>query len=210
MKAPSRRLSQWRKKRYTKKRLQSKTYNPPKINAHLQCVKHRCLQSFGFCADPCLTLQKNFNIALSTFNPPDDYQQPRNLTFHNLCKSNILPTGARALLGLSLKFCLAHRTITNDLNKTLLKMARSIRIQYFLQENGSANTSQYVKQINVKNSNWHSPPAPIAIKNKITEFEKALKKRHNCLTTKHQRINLSNLTPIQTSEKDPVPQVISL
>jgi len=71
---------------------------------------------------------KNFNITLSTFNPPDDYQQPRILTFHNLCKSNILPIGARALLGQNLKFCLAHRTITNDLNKTMLKMAWLIRI----------------------------------------------------------------------------------
>jgi len=45
-----------------------------------------------------------------------------------LSKSNILPIGARALLGQNLKFCLAHRTITNDLNKTMLKMAWLIRI----------------------------------------------------------------------------------
>jgi uncharacterized protein (DUF486 family) len=56
---------------------------------------------------------------------------------------------------------------------------------------------QYVKQIYVKNSNWHPPPAPIAIENKTTEFKKALKKRHSCLTTKCKRTNLSNLWPIQ-------------
>ncbi len=196
LKTPSRRLSQRRSKRLAKKRLKNMTCNS-QTNTHLQCVKHHCLQSFGFCADPCLTLQKNFNTALCTFNPPGSYQQPRNLSFHNLCESNSLPAGARALLGLNLKFCLAHRTITNDLNRTLLKMARSIRTHYFLQENGSANASQYIKQLYVKNSNWHPPPAPINVEDKITEFEKALKVKHNHLTAKHKRINLSNLTPIQ-------------
>jgi len=76
-------------------------------------------------------------------------------------------------------------------------MARSIRTHYFLQENGSANASQYIKQLYVKNSNWHPPPAPINVEDKITEFEKALKVKHNHLTAKHKRINLSNLTPIQ-------------
>jgi len=54
----SRRLAQRRKKCYAKKMQQSKAYNPQKINSHLQCVKCCCLQSFGFCANPCLTLQK--------------------------------------------------------------------------------------------------------------------------------------------------------
>jgi len=79
----------------------------------------------------------------------------------------------------------------------MLRLARSIRIQYYLIENGITNDSTYEKQIYVKNVNWHPPPAPWAIEEKITNFEKALKQKHQSLVDKHQKINVTNLTPIQ-------------
>jgi hypothetical protein len=79
----------------------------------------------------------------------------------------------------------------------MLRLARSIRIQYYLIENGITNDSTYEKQIYVKNVNWHPPPAPWAIEEKITNFEKALKQKHQSLVDKHQKINITNLTPIQ-------------
>jgi hypothetical protein len=77
--------------------------------------------------------------------------------------------------------------MTNDINKAMLRMARSIRTQYYLQENGIDNASQYEKQIYVKNLNWHPPPAPLLIENKMTDFEKALRNRHQALTEKTKK-----------------------
>jgi hypothetical protein len=108
-----------------------------------------------------------------------------------------LPTGSKALLGLNLKFCLSNKTITNDIRKTMLRLARSIRIQYYLKENGAANDSIYEKQIYEKNTNWHPPPAPWMIEEKLTDFEKALRQKYQSLVDKHQKINVTNLTPIQ-------------
>jgi hypothetical protein len=73
LKTPSRRLSQRRNKRLAKKRLKNRTCNS-QTNTHLQCVKHRCFQSFGFCADPCLTLQKTLTLPY----PPLTLRAPTN------------------------------------------------------------------------------------------------------------------------------------
>jgi hypothetical protein len=64
------------------------------------------------------------------------------------------------LLGLNLKFCLASNTITNDINKTVLKMARSIRTKHYLKENGLNDNKDYEKQIYITHLNWQPPPAP--------------------------------------------------
>jgi hypothetical protein len=57
--------------------------------------------------------------------------------------------------------------------------------------------SEYIKQIYKKNANWNPPPAPLAIEDSITSFEKTLKEKHNNLTERFIKTNLSNLTPIQ-------------
>jgi hypothetical protein len=59
-----------------------------------------------------------------------------------------------------------------------LRMVCSIRTHHFLQTNGLNTTSKYEKQIYIKNTNWHPPPAPSIIVDKMTEFEKALKNKH--------------------------------
>jgi len=118
-----------------------------KVKAHLENTKLKCLATFGFCASPEHTLQKNFKNALTTPLKPLQYQQPKNLTFHNLCKKNILPPGSRVLLGLNLKFCLANKTITNNINKTMLCLARSLCTSYYLKENGIVDDSANEKQV---------------------------------------------------------------
>jgi hypothetical protein len=190
-------------RRYKRSAKRLKEMQPPfstnhhTIKTQLTQTKTKCLTSFGFWASPELTLQKNFNNTLKKLDTPPQYLQPKNLAFHNLCKNNTLPPGSKALLGLNLKFCLSNKTITNDISKTMLQLARSIRIQYYLMETGTTNDSTYEKQIYVKNTNWHPPPAPWAIEEKITDFEKALRQKHQSLVEKHQKINITNLTPIQ-------------
>jgi hypothetical protein len=77
-------------------------------------------------------------------------------------------------------------------------MAHSITIHHLLQSSGGNPDSHYEKQIYIKNTNWHPPPAPLTIENKITEFEKVLKDKQHHLETKYTKRNLSNLTPFQT------------
>jgi hypothetical protein len=76
-------------------------------------------------------------------------------------------------------------------------MAYSIRTKYCLDESNTSSSNEYVKQLYIRNKNWNPPPAPTLIEEKITEFEKLLKKSHKTLVEKATRTNSSNLTPLQ-------------
>jgi hypothetical protein len=123
--------------------------------------------------------------------------QPKNLTFHNLCKDIKLPIGAKALLGLNLKFCPSNNTINQDMSKTLLKMAYSICTKFQLDAMGLSDNSNFEKQIYTKNKNWNPVPAPLIIEEKLTEFGKALNEEKNKIILKYTGRNLNNLMPSQ-------------
>jgi len=109
----SRRLAQRRNKRALKtKNLSTIRQTQPLLRS----VENRCLSNFGFIADPNTTLQKNFDVAIQRA-PSHLFLQPKNLTFHNLCKVNKLPPGSKELLGLNLKLCLASKAVPDDINK---------------------------------------------------------------------------------------------
>jgi hypothetical protein len=94
-------------------------------------VKQYCLKTFGFQANANLPLQQNFDITLKNIkNNP--LHQLTNLTFHNLCQETKLPVGIKTLLGLNLKYCLSPSIINQDINRTILKMAYSIRTKCHL------------------------------------------------------------------------------
>jgi hypothetical protein len=101
------------------------------------------------------------------------------------------------LLGLNLKYCLAANGIADDINKTILRMARNIRTNHYLTSNNNDNDTTHKKQIYKKNLTWHPPPAPLIIEDKITEFEKALKRLQQKYAENSKNIKLSNLNSIQ-------------
>jgi hypothetical protein len=76
------------------------------------------------------------------------------------------------LLGLNLNFCLASKNLKTDLNKTILRMARSIRINSYLKQQSLNENEEYCKQIYICNSNWHPPPAPILLEDWIARIWK--------------------------------------
>ena len=131
-------------------------------------IKKWCKTHFGFHANPSLTKQQNFNKALEMCNNAQN-KQPTNLSFHNLCTSNTIPPYTRQLLGLNLKFCLTPKIPRNNVKKTVIQMACSIRTHYYLKENASHNESNYIKQI--YNKNWNPPPAPLIIEDQLVNFE---------------------------------------
>jgi hypothetical protein len=164
----------------------------------LNLAKQRCQFNFGFYSDPQHTLQKNFNFQITKAHSPL-HAQPSNLAFHNLCTYNKLPLGTRQLLGLNLNFCLASKNSKTNLNKTFLRMARSIRINSYLKQQSLNKNEEYYKQIYICNSNWHPPPASILIEDQITAFEKLLKAKQQEHEIKNQNSTLLNLTPLQKS-----------
>jgi hypothetical protein len=66
-------------------------------------------------------------------------------------------------------------------------MAYSIRNAYYLKSLNSENDTEYIKQICVKNKNWSPTPAPVAVEESMTEFEKALKTAQNQLIRKTKK-----------------------
>jgi hypothetical protein len=69
--------------------------------------------------------------------------------------------------------------ITNGISKTILHMARSIRTSHYLHKNGILDDSDYVKQIYIKNSSWHPPPAPWPIEEKLQALKKNSRENNN-------------------------------
>jgi hypothetical protein len=186
----SRRIIQRRYKRLINKTTKN-IYN--EFSNKLQ-QKNKFLESqYGFYANPDKDIRENFNTAMTTITPIT-HNQPTNLAFHNLCKETQLPLGAKQLLGLNLKFCLASNKLSYTPKRTLLNLAYTIRTKIHLKQLQSENNSEYIKQLYVKNRNWNPPPAPIDIENKLEEFDKALNKKHNELLANYQNTNLTNLT----------------
>jgi len=140
-KKASRRLAQRRKQRLIKINT-VKDIHPNVGIARNNHTEQYCLRNFGFCANPTLSKSKNFKLALHT-KPSHLWLQPRNLAFHNLCKTQKLPLGAKELLGLNLKFCLSSGEITNDIKKTVMKIAKSIRTRHFLATNGTTEKQNH-------------------------------------------------------------------
>jgi hypothetical protein len=80
----------------------------------------------------------------------------------------------------------------------MLKMAKTIRTQHFLNTNGIEGTADYIKQLYIKNKYWNPPPASNRIEESIMHCEKQLKQAQRTLQIKYKNSNLSNLTPLQT------------
>jgi len=79
----------------------------------------------------------------------------------------------------------------------MLRIARAIRTMYYLKQSGANKSNDYAKQIYIQNKQWHPPLAPLEIEEKMTEFDKILKKKLQELINKLNGTNLTNLTPQQ-------------
>jgi len=142
--------------------------------------KNTVWKTSALCQTPNYPWKKNFDNGLRT-KPSCLFRQPSNLTYHDLCGNENIPTGTKQLLGLNLKYCLTTNRLNNNINKTVQKMAYSIRTKLFLDSIGLPTNQEYEKQIYVKNRSWNPPPASLFLENKITEFKKELKKSQTTL-----------------------------
>jgi len=117
-----------------------------------------------------------------------------NLTFHNLCTETQPPLGIRKLLGLGLKFCNTPSTYSLKINQSILKLAYSIRTRHYLLNEKSTTDITYHPQLYVKIRGWHPPLAPEPVEDKITLFEKKVKKAIAIQQQKkiHKPLNLTH------------------
>ncbi len=139
----SRRIIQRREKRQRKKKIKAQANSKDYIiKQALYHTEQCCLRNFGFIANPSLSLHQNFRIMLQSKSSPI-FQQPKNLTYHNLCTLNTIPPGTKQLLGFNLKHCLATNHMNYNINKITLKMAYAIRTEFHLKELGCPTDQKY-------------------------------------------------------------------
>jgi hypothetical protein len=82
-------------------------------------------------------------------------------------------------------------------------MAHSIRINSYLKQQSLNENEEYYKQIYICNSNWHPPPAPNLIEDRITAFEKLLKAKQQELEIKKSEFHspeLNSLTEVSPNQ----------
>jgi hypothetical protein len=95
---------------------------------HVSTANHK---HYGFTRNPNHLIWKNKKAALKTMDLRLLERQPSNATFHNLTGKE-LPCGSEKLLGLSLKFCIQEKMLTPQVNKTLTKLRRAVRLRAWL------------------------------------------------------------------------------
>jgi hypothetical protein len=159
-------------------------------------LKKRCLTQYGFQANSRLWLQHNFSQAVKNGYYTSTLL-PKNLAFHDLTTSGNIPPNTKQLLGLNLNFCVAQNTLPYKIDETMRNLAYSIRTREYLKKSTTLQDSTYIKQIYLKNKHWHPPAASMTIEDKITEFEKELKKAHSALSMKYSKVSLRNLSQPQ-------------
>ncbi len=120
-------------------------------------------------------------------------QSPYNLHCHNLCENLKPPLGFNILLGLGLNFCIEQNQPKPNVQYTLEKLKRSIRLKEWLEENGSSNNDddEYIPHLYLP-SRWNPPPASNKIESKLQQFSTKLEETvQNNITI--PKTNLSRL-----------------
>ena len=169
-----------------------KSTNKP-YNDELQRQTKRIQQDYGFTANPSLPVRKRILNRLLHMSVREFFAHCNNLSFHNLCVENNIPTSAAKLLGLGLKYCICDRKAPTDLSDFQFERFRkSIRTKYQLLGLEDAEERTYEPKIYVKNPNWTPETASPEVEEAINAFETALR---NLVISNHRRsIFQKNLT----------------
>ena len=118
-----------------------------------------CKNYYGFLANPKLTITQNIrqHILQTPLSQLFSNSKPK---FHNLCPNNIqLPPNTATVLGLGSKFCIETPTPPNDLQQTLSKLTRAIRLQYWVEIMcNETNNNEWTKNSLYINNTRFVPP----------------------------------------------------
>lgn len=122
------------------------------------------------------------------------------MAFHNLCTTTQPPPGTASLLGLGLKFCIESPRPHQNLEESILRLRRDLRITYFQQHqlelcgpsNADPTNPEYIPKLYIK-SDWVPDPAPYHAELALENFDRALA----TTTTTLPWTRRYNLTPSQ-------------
>ena len=149
------------------------------------------------------------NQILGNLSPHHYYTRPGNMTYHNLCTTIQPPPGTATLLGLGLKFCIESPRPFQNLEASVLRLRRDLRIHFFQQQQledlgpraPDPTNPDYIPKLYIK-SEWNPHPAPFHAELALENFNRTLlntinntipwNRRHNLTPT--QRHVLSELT----------------
>ena len=150
------------------------------IAGSLSTISKECIRTYGFVADPNKPIWKNIPSALKSMTTNEYLQSPYNLHCHNLCENLKPPLGFNILLGLSLNFCIEQNHPKPNVQYTLEKLKRSIRLKEWLEENGSNNNDddEYIPHLYLP-SRWNPPPASNKIESKLQQFSTKLEENRS-------------------------------
>ena len=154
-------------------------------------TKRHCIKAYGFTSDPEKPLWKNIPSALQSLSTQLFIRSPTNLQCHNLCEALIPPAGYNLLLGLGLNFCIEQYTPSPNINNTMERLERSIRLKHWLKENDIQGDDEYIPSLYLP-SRWNPPEASKEIEDAINQFKSEI--TNAVVKNKsHPRTNLTRL-----------------
>jgi hypothetical protein len=110
-------------------------------------------------------------------------QSPTNQRCHNLCQNIQPPPGFNYLLGLGLNFCIETLNPKPNINRTIERLQKSIRLKHWMRENNTITNDDYIPSLYVPTT-WKPPEAPTAIETAIKSFSLELEKTIRANKTK--------------------------
>ncbi len=107
--------------------------------------------------------------------PHEYYTRPGNMAYHNLCTTATPPPGTAALLGLGLKFCIESPRPFQDLDSSMQRFRRDMRMHCRFNLGATTNDGEDEDEYNPRlyiRSQWTPPLAPSNFEFGFDNFDK--------------------------------------
>ena len=131
----------------------------------------------GFLADSTKSARENARITLENMSPHKHHTRPGNMVFHNLRATATPPPGTAALLGLGLKYCIESPRPFQDIDSSMRRFRRDMRLHCRFNLDASTNESnnddEYIPRLYVP-SKWQPPLAPSDFEFTFDKFDRLL------------------------------------
>ena len=164
----------------------------------LKTTVHRV---FGFLCNPDKNKWTNKARIVGDMSPHEYFTRPSNMAFHNLCTTAKTPPGIANLLGLGLKYCIEPPKPYQDLDDSIRKLQRSVRLHFsFANEDSEENeetknddddpaTTCYIPKLYIP-STWQPGAAKDDVEAAFSTFDRKINELKRRLP-KTRRYNLS-------------------
>jgi hypothetical protein len=120
----------------------------------------RLQKTYHLAINPSISPLRNaINIHLHTILQKHN-TQPLDSTLYDLTSQQLVPTLAKNILGLGMKFIPTPMTTTNDISTNMARLERDIHLKVFFAGHDTDTSLDTTPKLYVK-SNWNPPPNEI-------------------------------------------------